>query len=67
MHPPSYQELIAQQSGHDPRLIEHLMRITHSTLDALSLAEFKYEIRMAEALIREVGTETAKRFAGLPA
>jgi len=60
-----YQAIIAQHSEQDPRIIEGLMRLQHGTLDALSLPDFKHEVRLAEGIIAEVGIDTAKRYAGL--
>jgi hypothetical protein len=43
-----YRDLIRKTAPlHDPRLIEAWMRLKHSTLDGLSPARFKREVRIA--------------------
>lgn len=64
----SYQQTIRTilaESGHigqfDPRHIEGYMRLAHSTLDGLSLREFKAEVCLCAQCVEEGGTDAAER------
>jgi hypothetical protein len=46
---------------YDPRHIEGYMRLAHSTLDRLSARQFKREVDISIACIREGGKEAAER------
>ena len=57
-----YQSIIKEFApNHDPRHIEGYMRLEHSTLDGLSRAEFKNEVKIAVECIREDGLENAEK------
>jgi hypothetical protein len=49
--------------SYDPRQIEAFMRLEYSTLDHLSPAVFKREVKIAAACIDEAGAEMAERVA----
>ena len=59
-----YKKIIQEMApGFNPRHIEALMREEHRTLDALTKAQFKKEVKLAMAFIREVGIEEAEEIA----
>lgn len=47
----------------DPRHIEAYMRLEHSTLDGLSVEQFRSEVATSAACIREGGTDDAEALA----
>lgn len=58
-----YQVRIATMTAASPRYVEAWMRLEHSTLDGLSAAQFREEVRVAEACIAEAGAEQSERLA----
>jgi hypothetical protein len=66
----TYQRLIREDlaaigeiAAADPRHIEAWMRLEHGTLDALSPAGFRSEVKTALACVREAGTAESERLA----
>ena len=57
------QQIRAIAPSYDPRHIEAYMRIEHSTLDALTPARFRGEVRFACACVDEGGIEMAEQIA----
>ena len=45
---------------HDPRHIEAYMRVEHSTLDALSAAQFRHEVALAADCVKVGGIPLAE-------
>lgn len=61
-----YQRLIKELlcgADYDPRHIECFMRIQHGTLDHLSRADFKREVKICMACIDECGKDDAEKYA----
>lgn len=62
-----YMEMIRQEiarQGHigiDPRHVEGYMRLEHATLDNLSFAQFKEEVKIGIACVIEDGKENAEK------
>jgi len=52
---------IRASAGFDPRHIEGYMRLHYNTLSQLSMADFRREVRICVACIREGGVDTAER------
>jgi len=49
--------------GYDPRHIEAMMRVDHSTLDHLTPSQFEHEARFAALCVAEGGTAFAEKVA----
>lgn len=59
----AYAELIAQYTGRNPRHIEAWMRLEHGTLDGLSRAQFRREVKIAESCIDAAGDDKSEELA----
>lgn len=59
----TYQERIKPLTAHDPRHVEAWMRLEHSTLDALTAAQFQSEVCIANACITDAGAAESEALA----
>lgn len=63
-----YQQMIREELARmglvgaaDPRHIEGYMRLGHGTLNGLSREEFRFEVEVGVACVKEDGVEAAER------